>query len=176
MNDEKRLKLLGEYWKNEAKWREAWGVVPTNYVHNDWISCAFVGGPHGWCHPDGTIGFCNNIGKWPSIEEVYSDWKQLAEIFPYIEVEATLMNGEECEDGTKPVVSFLIRNGKVTLVDPDNHNLHDEFGRQIMRSPDMVEELLDIFSGHSDEHAIELSQLKKWGDAFKLYHHEFFEN
>ena len=44
-------------WADQEKWIEEWGYINTQYVHNDWISCAYIFGPHGWCHPDGTIQF-----------------------------------------------------------------------------------------------------------------------
>src|ERR1700744_2685877 len=48
-------------------WRERWAYVHTEYVTNEWISTTFVDGPHGWCHPDGSIGFADYVGKWPSV-------------------------------------------------------------------------------------------------------------
>lgn len=104
---------------------ERWRPVSTEYVHNSWIACAFIGGPHGWCHPDGQIGFIDNVGKWPSVENVYDDWKKLAEAFPFIDVGATLKNGEEGFEGSDvSVVSFRVRNGTVTLVDPSEEDVH----------------------------------------------------
>jgi len=47
------------YWVRRDQmhqaFRERWRPVSTEYVHNSWVSCAFIGGPHGWCHPDGQI-------------------------------------------------------------------------------------------------------------------------
>lgn len=101
-----------------------WHPLQTAYVHNSWISCSFIGGPHGWCHPDGSIGFVDNVGKWPSVESIFNDWKMLAEAFPFIDVSATLYDGESCEDGTRPVVSMVVRDSKVMLVDPLVENVH----------------------------------------------------
>lgn len=93
---------------------EAVGVVLTEYVGNDWASCAFIYGPHGWLHPDGTIGYIDNVGKWPEAEAVYNDWVLLAKAFPYLELHATLMSEEASEHDTSyPLVTFIVANGQV---------------------------------------------------------------
>lgn len=114
-----------EDWKQvyqaENLWRARWGVVDTSYVNNCWLSSAFIFGPHGWCHPDGQIGYLDNVGKWPSVEEVFNDWQVLAQAFPYLDVGVTLMSGEGCEDNIEPVVSMIVKGGEVTLVEPGDH-------------------------------------------------------
>jgi hypothetical protein len=110
-----------------------WHLLQTAYVRNSWVSSSFVGGPYGWCHPDGQIGFVDNIGKWPTIESVLNDWKLLAEAFPFIDIGATLYDGESCEDGTRPVVSIVVRDSKVTLVDPAETNVHVRHARAYRR-------------------------------------------
>lgn len=168
---------LRSYWDKEKQWKDAWGVISTEYVENDWISCAFIGGPHGWCHPDGTIGYVNNVGKWPSVEEIYNEWGILAAAFPFIEVEVTLMDGEEYEENTKPVVSMLVRNGKVELVDPAKRDLHKEFNRTIMPSIDRLESIKGLLCGVERENAISIEQLKLWGSQhpFNLQENSYAE-
>lgn len=116
----------------QAEWRERWGISPerslkSNFVYNDWISCSFIGGPHGWCNPDGTIKFTDNIGKHPHGESVYEDWSLVAECYPFLEIGITLMSGEACEEGTFPVMSFLVDKGKVSVIDPKKKNVLDAF-------------------------------------------------
>lgn len=100
------------------RWKKAWGVIETEYVHNSWIASAFIHGPHGWCHPDGQIYFVDNVGKYPSVEEVRADWQKLAGAFPFLMLTATLMSGEDGEHGTRPVVSMVVADGQVTLKEP----------------------------------------------------------
>lgn len=107
-----------------AAFEKRWRTLYTEYVHNSWVSTAFIGGPHGWCHPDGQIGFIDNVGKWPSVQAVFNDWAVLAETFPFIEVGVTLFDREECEDGKQPVVSMRVKDSKVVLVDPAVENVH----------------------------------------------------
>jgi hypothetical protein len=99
------------------KLRTALGVVDTEYVHNTWASCSYVYGPYGWCHPDGTISYADNIGKWPNAQEVYMEWVRLAATFPYLDLTATLMSGEHSEEDCTPVVSFRARKGEVIVLD-----------------------------------------------------------
>jgi hypothetical protein len=114
------------YDEGPERWRASWGIIETEYVRNSWVSCAFIYGAHGWCHPDGRIGFIDNVGKWPSIEAIYNDWRAIATAFPFLDIGVTLMNGEHNEEDKRPVVSMRIREGLVTLVDPREDNVHFE--------------------------------------------------
>ena len=105
-------------WQLDDRFKALAGIVSTSYVTNDWASSAFIFGPHGWCHPDGTIGFSDNVGKWPSVQDVLEDWHHIAVAFPYLNLTATLMSGESCEEGTVPVVSIRVNNGQAMLSDP----------------------------------------------------------
>lgn len=95
---------------------ESFDRLGTRYVVNDWVSSAFIGGPHGWCHPDGTIEYSDNIGKWPGVEEVYEEWCVIAERWPFLTLYVTLMSGESCEyDTSSPVVTFKVSDGQVEI-------------------------------------------------------------
>ena len=122
--DPKRVEKLNVIWREQEAWQSAWGVIHTEYVFNSWIASSYVGGPHGWCHPDGTIGFIDNVGKWPSVEQIFDEWQTLAKEFPFIDIGVTLMNGEYCENRIEKVVSMVIKNGEVKLVDPTKEDVH----------------------------------------------------
>jgi len=107
-----------------AEWKSAWGVIYTEYVKNDWLHCAYVHGPYGWCHLDGAIGFIDNVGKWPSISDVKEDWETLVDQFPFLDIGVTLMDKEHCEDFIAPLVSMVVKNGKVEVVSPHSVNVH----------------------------------------------------
>ena len=113
-----RIKKLQALWDAQDDWRKRWGVVETSYVRNSWASSAFIHGPAGWCHPDGTISYIYNVGKWPIGEEVRQDWEEIARAFPFLELAVVLMSGEECEEGSQPVMAFEVRQGEVQVVDP----------------------------------------------------------
>lgn len=106
-------------WEAAEVFRELWGTIQTEYVHNNWVSSAFVFGPHGWCHPNGTICYDDNVGKWPDLDEIVKDWDALATAFPFLELTATLMDGESCEDNTSPVVTLMVKDGTVTVCPPE---------------------------------------------------------
>lgn len=103
--------------RQEEVWHRLWGSVQTEYVKNYWISASLVSGPQGWCSPSGAISYGYNVGKWPSVEDVEADWQKLAQAFPFLDLTATLMSAEYCEDAN-PVVTIRVRQGEVTLEDP----------------------------------------------------------
>ena len=86
------------------------------YLSNERFTSSWVGGPKGWLNWDGTIGCCNyNIGKWPTVDEVYSEWVLIADTFPFIDLKCQLMSDESCEENTKPLVEYVIKNGLVNI-------------------------------------------------------------
>lgn len=96
--------------------RERLNHIPLHYLQTDRIMSCYVGGVNGWVNWDGTIGENNrNIGKWPEIDEVATDWQALADAFPYLDLQCQLFNGEQNEDYSRPVVHFIVRNGDVTV-------------------------------------------------------------
>jgi hypothetical protein len=95
------------------------GFVETSYVTNDWASCCFIWGGHGWCSPQGGIHYVDNVGKWPSVCEVYEDWKVIAHAFPFLELTATLMDGEDVDRNTRPVVNIVVKEGGAELQEGD---------------------------------------------------------
>lgn len=116
-------------WEKIQQLRDHFGFIDTEYVHNSWGSCAFVFGAHGWCHPDGTIAYVDNVGKWPSIESLYSDWAKIAKEFPYLDLHVTFMSGESCEDDATPFINFEVKNGEVKIR-PGNLAVHSEFSER----------------------------------------------
>jgi hypothetical protein len=91
-----------------------------HYLKNRRIVSSWIGGPHGWCDWEGNINCRNyNIGKWPSVEEVYNEWVTIAKAFPYLELSAQLYNGETSEEDSSPVIEFNIKDGKVEMSIPE---------------------------------------------------------
>lgn len=91
-------------------------VLELLYLYNSRIYSSYIGGPHGWCNWDGTIGCANyNIGKWPSVEEVTQDWEKIAEAFPFLNLVAQLVPDEG--EAKQAAVGFMIWNGKVSVAE-----------------------------------------------------------
>jgi hypothetical protein len=155
-----------ETYRKQYAWlrdfHERWGYIDTNYVDNSWISCAFIYGAHGWMHPDGKIGFSDNVGKWPSVEEVVDDWKKIAEAFPFLDIGVTLMSEESCiEEGKVPLVSISIKDGNVSLVDPKKENVH--FGHPMDSFPNRdLQELSSRFLSNEAECGIHKEWIDDW--------------
>jgi hypothetical protein len=110
---EKDIELSRAKWQAWDAFTQKANFLSTQYVHNSWASCAYIYGPHGWCHPDGKIAFTDNVGKWPSVEDVANDWKAIATRWPFLNVWVTLMSAEQCEDHARPVVTMRVSNGTV---------------------------------------------------------------
>lgn len=94
------------------------GQIPLNYLDNDRIVSSWIGGSKGWCNWNGKI-LCDNfnIGKWPSVQDVYNDWVAIAKAFPFLDLKAQLLSTEICDMDNEPevVVQFNIKNGKVKM-------------------------------------------------------------
>jgi hypothetical protein len=104
-------------WQALDNIRANLGILRLGYVTNDWASCCFIGGPHGWCHPNGKIFYEDNIGKWPSISAVYLEWQEIAQKFPFLDLTVTLVNNDD--DESFPVINIRVINGTATLGKPD---------------------------------------------------------
>lgn len=162
-NDDDFNSAFDAYTDALNTWHDNWNYVTTEYVANSWISCSELGGPCGFMHQDGQIGYDRNIGKWPSVEEVFNDFKVIAEAFPDLDMEATIMNGEECEYPTRALVSFKIKDGKATLVDPEVIDVHE--GRK--PAPLYKLSIMQQLMNPNSENAISKSIISKWAEKIK---------
>ena len=61
-----------------------------------------------------------NIGKYPSVRDVYEDCVKIADAFPFLEMRVQLMNQEAGEDDRplEAVVEYSIKNGEVDMYQP----------------------------------------------------------
>lgn len=112
-----------EYFGYKESKEKELGMLELNYLSNSRICSSWIGGPHGWCDWKGNIGCHNyNIGKWPSVEEVFGEWKMIAKEFPFLDLTCQLFNHEaSCEDmadNPGPVIQFRVKDGKVKMSIP----------------------------------------------------------
>ena len=114
-----KLNIIENNRSEQQRIRNEIGFVTTDFVTNDWASSAYIKGPHGWCSPTGQIKFVDNVGKWPTISALYEDWIRLANAFPYLDLNVTIIHGEMYAVDADPVVNFRVVNGTVTLEPPD---------------------------------------------------------
>lgn len=114
----------GWYPDNLEEWSQKYKILSLSYLHTDRIWSAYIGGPYGWCNWNGEIKASSfNIGKWPTVEAVYEDWKIIAQEFPYLDLRCQLLDGETTEHSErdlKPLVEFVVKNAQVDLVEPKN--------------------------------------------------------
>jgi hypothetical protein len=130
--EENDYKLIWDY--KEQKNSEI-KSLDLHYLSNSRIVSCWIGGAHGWCDWDGNIGTSNyNIGKWPSVGEVYNDWVKIAEEFPFLELTCQLQNSEAGDDDiiAVPVVEYRIKDGKVEMVNPTELIAQYKFDDEVM--------------------------------------------
>ena len=120
-----------EYWEQQCtllldseRGYKYWKHVNVEYILNNWI-----GNPEGcfrgWIHPNGLIGSRHPIGKVPYGRELYLEWCMIAEAFPFLEMAVSYSDGAFEND--RKVMSFLIHNGYVQVVDPNKDNAHEDY-------------------------------------------------
>lgn len=136
---------------------DAWKFIELDCLTNDFIASSFFEGANGWCHPDGTIAYCYNIGKWPEIEEVESDLQKITKEFPFLRLECTLCLREYCENNNESIVTMIAENGNVKFCEPV---LYDKLEK--------VEKQYKIEKDHWVSHCFTIDHIKGWFDKIKL--------
>lgn len=152
IRDEKYGYNFKAYFKDKDDFNKIWGLVETQYLLNHWISSSYIYGVNGFCHPDGTIEYHHNIGKYPSVRDIYDDLKLLGQAFPFLDMHCTLMNAEECEYG-EGLVTLHLKNGRIRFMKPIIKISHEPADEDIMNNLLMRK-----------ENSFDLEQLKKWAN------------
>jgi hypothetical protein len=145
-------------WEYKEKRDNEIGILDLGYLGNHQICSSWIGGPHGWCNWDGTISACNyNVGKWPTIEEVYNEWKLIAKTFPFLDLRCQLLNHEQCSPemvgNPGPVIEFRLKDGKVKMSIPnkvlcesedvDFRGFENEIGCSVEKVKETIESILN---------------------------------
>lgn len=108
-----RWEWLRERWNHNNKRTRDLGIIGLEYLYTSRISSSWIGGPHGWCSWDGKIGCSNyNIGKWPSVQEVTNEWRDIAEALPFLDLTAQLITDEGAGE---LAVEWRVKGGVVTV-------------------------------------------------------------
>ncbi|MFF4388540.1 hypothetical protein ACFY0G_17435 [Streptomyces sp. NPDC001552] len=103
-------------------------LLQLSVLYTSRIASTWVGGPHGWCDWDGTIGSANyNLGRWPDRDTVLAEWELIATQFPYLDLTAQLvadegtgkvvgqwrvLDGHAAEEPTGPPITRLVELGE----------------------------------------------------------------
>jgi hypothetical protein len=113
-------------WNIADKIRSELGCFELEYIKNDYASSSFFNGPHGWCNPDGKIYFVDNVGPWPTIKKLFSEWELIATRFNFLDINISIMSNERFHEFVynKPIINFKVCNGKVELTEGDL-SVHD---------------------------------------------------
>jgi hypothetical protein len=148
-----------EVWDLKEKIANKYGSLALNYMSNSRIVSSWIGGPHGWCNWDGTIGSSNyNIGKYPSVQDVYEDCVVIAEAFPFLDMKVQLMNQEAGEDDIpqEAVIEYSIKDGVVDMYEP----------KEILRQPSFGSD--DMHARFNSPYAERGCTIEKLGEALKV--------
>lgn len=98
------------------------GILRLNYLKNENVLSSYIGGPHGWCDWKGNIGCCSyNVGKWPTGEDVYEEFRLIAEAFPFLTMKAQLLSEECClalENNAVPLIEYRVSQGICNVMKP----------------------------------------------------------
>ena len=81
----------------------------------DMLRSSWIGGANSWFLKDGTILHHANVGKYPSTNDIVSYWKNVAKMFPFLELNITVF---DCE-----LTSVLSVIGGNVYVDDDSLDL-----------------------------------------------------
>lgn len=147
-----------EFYEIKESYQNRYAPIQLQYLNNHRIASSWIGGSHGWCSWDGTIRCSNyNIGKWPSVQEVYDDWVSIASEFPFLDLRCQLMNEEAGEsESIKPLVEFRIKDGKVLISEPEEILTIPSFGTE------------DMIARFSDPHGERGCSLETVREAFEF--------
>ena len=119
----RRPKALWDF-KDGKEAASALGALDLCHLRNAWLASCWIGGPHGWCRPDGRI-WCNshNIGKWPSEEAVEADLRAIARTWPMLRFRVQVLDREHSETGPATVTDqWNVSDGNV-LAEPPSERL-----------------------------------------------------
>jgi hypothetical protein len=115
-----RFQALADQIEAEERFREKYGVLPLDYLTNERIYSSHVDGCNGWCDWNGRIYLETNIGKWPSVREVFEEWRSIAQVFSYLDLKCQLFDAEcGMYSRPRPVVQYNLSGGKVEMVEPE---------------------------------------------------------
>lgn len=99
--------------------KESLGILNLEYLQNEQIVSNYIHGPHGWCAWDVVVRCGDyNIGKYPSVKEIFNEWPTNAKTWPFMKLRCQLWNGECDNDDPHPVIEFSVDNSMISLSEP----------------------------------------------------------
>lgn len=128
------------------------GGLPLTYMRSSWVASNWIGGPHGWCRPDGQIRSSNyNVGKWPTDEEISQDLALIAQTWPSLRFTVQCLDREHWGEEGDPKVSsqWEVKDGEVLLCEAvgqpllESEELRFSLGNEIGIDPDLVFQKID---------------------------------
>lgn len=143
------IQTIMDRFEFEGKLRASLGCLDLTYISNYWASSCFMYGAHGWCHPNGTLFYRYNVGKWPSEEELTEEWSKVAEAFPFLDLHVMFMSGEGCEDNTEMVFGLHVVDGKAERYEEPKPEIVEAWEAELYAQPEPL--LLGGENGLADD-------------------------
>ena len=150
------------YWDASERFKEEWGLLRTEYIHNDYVASSYIGGANGFVQLDGVVLHTKNVGKYPSGEGILRELETIATAFPFLKAEAVLMNNEHCVEGLEPVIGYRISGGAVSVFDPDE-GLWATVPPPQGEEPSVAQAMQRlVLRGFGDDSAFDMDHFKMW--------------
>jgi len=144
-------------WEDRQPLFDSVNSLHLSYLNTSQIASCYMLGPHGWIDWNGNVGCYDfNIGKWPACEDVFNDWKVIAEAFPFLELKSQLSSKESCEEGGIPLIEFHVSKGSVTCYEPTQTLVSKHSGVAYASN----QSLINRFSSWSAERGCTIEQFK----------------
>ena len=83
--------------------------------------------------------------------------------FPFLDLVATLMSGESCEENTVPLVDIIVQNGLVTVEESKDLRNHRRFSRDVFPLHGK------IHHSNVDDHRLSINEFSSLGVPLEWY-------
>jgi len=122
-------------YEDYLNWNRLWGTLNLEFCKNDYI---FTDYPSGWCSPSGKICSLNLLDRYPTVEEIYNEWRSISEEFNYLNLKVTLLSEEN------PLINLKISKGEVNFT--GDYNLFEKFSnfKDIIQKSTIERRLVDF--------------------------------
>jgi hypothetical protein len=87
------------------------------YLANDYLCTDYIGGVHGWCHPDGTLHAFADLEGMPSWDDIRGECRAIARAFPFLRMDVFIfskgINGNDIDGCDKICIGgYHIEEGR----------------------------------------------------------------
>lgn len=107
-----------ERWNFQERFSQQFDHVPLEHLGSHWIASAYIGGPNGPVSPSGKVRLAKNFGKWPNVEEIEADLRNIADNFDWLIFDLSVWGHQEEDDSGLPSHTWHLEGGSFARVEP----------------------------------------------------------